>query len=164
MPLPNYADYDALAARHQALVAMGSPMACGPAGCCSPMAACSPVACSPLAYARSPMKGPMPVAGPCSPNACPPPTLSCFTGGCGDPVIPSGSAHQFESNFPAGETEQMCGREVEYVTELVQVPVQRPIVLEKISRTREIPTEHIITVRNHPICNPNVSYCQCPGC
>jgi hypothetical protein len=97
------------------------------------------------------------VAGGCGPGGCGPvgcaPTQSNFCACCPlDPVVQTASQHQFQSQCPAHENEGMVARHVDYITEAVQVPVQRPIIHERIHRTREIPTEHYVRVQNIPCC------------
>jgi len=62
----------------------------------------------------------------------------------------SGSNHAFQSNCPAQQCGGLVDRQVDYQTEWVMVPVQKPIVYETYRVAREVPTQHLVNVQNVP--------------
>eukprot|EP00999_Lentomonas_sp_LEN2_P000590 NODE_1588_length_802_cov_155.136296_g1539_i0.p1 GENE.NODE_1588_length_802_cov_155.136296_g1539_i0~~NODE_1588_length_802_cov_155.136296_g1539_i0.p1 ORF type:complete len:163 (+),score=13.30 NODE_1588_length_802_cov_155.136296_g1539_i0:85-573(+) len=157
LPLSPDADYNRLAAAHNELLhALNSPP--GAHGVVETVSHTSPVGAPLLSPSRIPL--PASPGGVCG---CPVETHFSLAGAL-EPVSPSGSNHAFQSNTPAHENEGMVHRTVDYITEMVTVPVQRPLVHERIHRTREIPTEHVIEVRNVPCCNATAvcsNVCSC---
>eukprot|EP00999_Lentomonas_sp_LEN2_P003135 NODE_985_length_1074_cov_110.817318_g941_i0.p1 GENE.NODE_985_length_1074_cov_110.817318_g941_i0~~NODE_985_length_1074_cov_110.817318_g941_i0.p1 ORF type:complete len:218 (-),score=62.63 NODE_985_length_1074_cov_110.817318_g941_i0:420-992(-) len=98
-----------------------------------------------------------PVAGGAA-GCCPPAQTTCVippSGPVNNPA-PSNSCHAFESNVPAQAAEGLVSRDVQYQTEWVMVPVQKPIVYETYQKVQEVPTQHMVSVENLP-CAPQAT-------
>jgi hypothetical protein len=91
----------------------------------------------------------------CAPPPCAPATNTCPQA--------SQSAHAFQST-DASQCEGLVHRDVQYETEWVAVPVQKPVVYETYQRKVEVPTQHIVNVQNCPGPVPERVLVQPPPC
>eukprot|EP01006_Ploeotia_vitrea_P005539 TRINITY_DN117977_c0_g1_i1.p2 TRINITY_DN117977_c0_g1~~TRINITY_DN117977_c0_g1_i1.p2 ORF type:complete len:163 (-),score=27.20 TRINITY_DN117977_c0_g1_i1:89-544(-) len=123
-------------------------------GCCNP---CGPVAAS--GYGGGFNTGFNNGCNPCGTN------MSATNYACCNPPLclqPTQSSHGFATPGSGG-CAQLVNRDVQYETDYVTVPVQRPILCETFQRVHDVPVEHCVEVTNVPAqeCTPAITMNNC---